>query len=140
MLQYRFDGGWVLRIENGESVLDALTAFCEREGIFAGVFSGIGAVEGSRLGYYDHDTGDYSDRIFEDGMEVASFTGNISRKSDGTLFPHTHCVLSGRNMEAFGGHFFEGRAKPTMEIVLWIIQGELKRIPMPGKTAQVLDL
>lgn len=140
MLRRQFEGGWVIRIEEGEEVLGALTTFCETEAVTAGTFSAIGAVERARLGYYDHDSGEYSERVFEEGMEVVAFSGNVSRKSDGTLFPHTHCVLSGREMEAHGGHFFEGYAKPTLEIILWSIPGELHRVPIPGKSAQLLDL
>ncbi len=140
MLQMRFDGGHVIRIEQGEEVVGALAAFCEREGIEAGTFHGIGAVTGARLGYYDHDTGEYTDRTFEGGMEVVALSGNISRKADGSLFPHAHIIVSGRQMETFGGHCFEAYAEPTLEIILWTIPGALHRIQVPGKAAQLLDL
>ncbi len=140
MLLMRFEGGYVIRIEEGEEVIGALTAFCEREEIEAGTFNGIGAVTGTRLGYYDHDTGEYTDRFFEGGMEVVAFSGNISRKADGTLFPHAHIIVSNRQMEAFGGHCFEASARPTLEIILWTIPGALRRVQLPGKSAQLLDL
>ena len=106
MLQMPFDGGYVLRIEEEEEVIGALAAFCEGEGVEAGAFTGIGAVEGARLGYYDHDSGEYTDRRFEEGMEVVAFSGNISRKADGSLFPHAHMIVSSPSMETFGGHCF----------------------------------
>ncbi len=140
MLQMPFDSGHVIRIEEGEEVIGALTAFCEKEGIQAGTFNGIGAVEGARLGYYDHDTGEYNDRVFNEGHEVVAFSGNISRKADGSLFPHAHMIISGRQMETFGGHCFEAFAKPTLEIVLGTIDRSLKRVQVPGKAAQLLDL
>ncbi|MFC1629253.1 PPC domain-containing DNA-binding protein [Gemmatimonadota bacterium] len=140
MLLMRFEGGHVIRIEEGEEVIGALTAFCEREEIEAGTFNGIGAVTGARLGYYDHVTGEYSDRLFEEGMEVVAFSGNISRKAEGTLFPHTHIIVSNRQMETFGGHCFEAYARPTLEIILWTIPRALRRVQEPGKAAQLLDL
>jgi predicted DNA-binding protein with PD1-like motif len=73
-------------------------------------------------------------------MEVVAFTGNISRKADGSLFPHAHMIVSGREMQTFGGHCFEAHARPTLEIVLWTIDGVLTRTAVPGKAAQLLDL
>ncbi|MFC1559389.1 PPC domain-containing DNA-binding protein [Gemmatimonadota bacterium] len=140
MLLMRFEGGHVIRIEEDEEVISALTSFCEQEGIEAGTFHGIGAVTGTRLGYYDHDTGEYTDQVFEEGMEVVAFSGNISRKADGTLFPHAHMIVSNRQMETFGGHCFAATARPTLEIILWTIPGALHRIQVPGKSAQLLDL
>ncbi len=140
MLQMPFDGGYVIRIEEDEEVIGALTAFCEMEGIEAGAFTGIGAVEGARLGYYDHDSGRYVEKVFKHGLEVVAFSGNISRKADGSLFPHAHMIVSDRYMKAYGGHCFEASAKPTLEIILWTIPGALKRVQVPGKAAQLLDL
>ena len=140
MLQMKYDGGHVIRIEEGEEVVSTLAAFCERAEIEAGTFHGIGAVTGAKLGYYDHDTGEYTDRSFDEGMEVVAFSGNISRKADGSLFPHAHIILSGRQMETFGGHCFEAYARPTLEIILWTIPGSLHRLQLPGKAAQLLDV
>ena len=140
MLQRAFDGGYIVRIEAGESALEALTSFCETEGIGAAAFTGLGAVSRARLGYYDDDSGEYIEQEFDSNLEVLNLTGNISRKTDGTLFAHCHCVLSGPEMETRGGHLFSGIANPTLEIILWTFTGELRRIPVPGSSAQVLDL
>ena len=140
MLEMRSDGGHVIRIEEGEEVIGALTELCARQGIEAGFFQGIGAVIDARLGYYDHATGAYLDRTFTTGMEVVAFSGNISRKADGSLFAHAHMIVSGREMETFGGHCFEARAHPTLEIILRPIAESLNRVEVPGKSAQLLDL
>ncbi|MFC1500556.1 PPC domain-containing DNA-binding protein [Candidatus Zixiibacteriota bacterium] len=140
MLLMSFEGGHVIRIEQGEEVISALSAFCEQENIEAGTFHGIGAVTGARLGYYDHETGEYTERVFEEGMEVVAFSGNISRKAQETLFPHAHIIISNRQMETFGGHCFQAYAMPTLEIILSVIPGALRRIQIPGKAAQLLDL
>jgi predicted DNA-binding protein with PD1-like motif len=140
MLQRPFDGGWVIRLETGESVLDAITAFCEDQQIAAGTFTGIGAIMQARLGYYDQGRGSYVDHNFDQELEVVSLTGNISRKSDGTLFPHTHCVLSNKEMKVIGGHLFEAVVGPTLEIYLWTVPGEIHRATPPGQSLELLDL
>ncbi len=140
MFQRTFDGGSIIRIEAGESVLDVLTAYCDEQGIAAGAFTGLGAVSRARLGYYDDENKAYVEREFTTNLEVLALNGNISRKADGTLFAHCHCVLSGSDMQTVGGHLFEGIANPTLEIILWVFDGELRRIPVPGSSAQVLDL
>ena len=49
MLQRSFDGGWVIRLETGESVIEKIVEFCEKEGIAAGSLSGIGAVTSASI-------------------------------------------------------------------------------------------
>jgi predicted DNA-binding protein with PD1-like motif len=140
MLQRPFDGGWVIRLETGESVIDTIIEFCEREGIAAGTLSGIGAVTSARLGYYNQDTGKYTEMDFEQELEVISLTGNISRKSDGSLFPHIHCVLSDTDMSVFGGHLFKGLVGPTLEIYMFTVPGEIRRTARTGHSLELLDL
>ena len=140
MLQRPFNGGWVIRLESGESVIEKIVEFCEKEGIAAGSLSGIGAVTSARLGYYNQATGKYTERDFQQELEVISLTGNISRKSDGSLFPHIHCVLSDTDMSVFGGHLFQGFVGPTLEIYLFTVPGEIRRAARPGHSLELLDL
>ncbi len=140
MLQRPFYGGWVFRLETGESIPEAIVAFCEQHSIAAGTFSGIGAIQWARLGYYNQEAGDYVDQKFDRELEVVSLTGNISRKSDGTLFAHTHCVLSGADMQVVGGHLFEAVVGPTLEVYLWTIPGEIRRTTAPDRSLELIDL
>ena len=140
MLQRPFDGGWVIRLETGESVLDKIVELCEKEGIAAGSLSGIGAVTSARLGYYNQETGKYTEKDFDQELEVISLTGNISRKSDGSLFPHIHCILSDKDMSVFGGHLFQGFVGLTLEIYLFTVSGEIHRAARPGHSLELLDL
>lgn len=140
MLQRSFNGCWVIRLEKGDSVIESVAGFCEERGIGAGTFSGIGAVTRARLGYFDQVEDSYVESEFEEELEIVSLTGNISRKSDGTLFPHTHCVLSDREMKVVGGHLFEAVVGPTVEIYLWTVPGELRRAIPPGESLELLDL
>jgi predicted DNA-binding protein with PD1-like motif len=134
------DGGWVLKLELGESVPESVTAFCTRQGVEAGHFHGIGALLRARLGYFDMERRTYDQRAFEGPFEVLSVSGNIGRKSDGSLFAHTHCVLGDREFRAIGGHLFEGEVGATMELVLLRQEGTLQRGPDPVTGLELLDL
>lgn len=140
MLHRRLGDRWVVRLETGEPVLETLTRFCEGQGIDAGAFSAIGAVRWARLGCYEEESGTYREKRFEGGLEVVSMTGNVSRKSDGTLFAHTHVVLSDGEMRPVAGHLFEAEISATLEVYLWPADGGLRRTPVPGSALELLDL
>jgi hypothetical protein len=132
MLQRPFEGGWILRLETAEEVASTITAFCEEQGIEGGILNAIGAVKWAEIGWYDPDKGDYASRVFEGGFEVVSMTGNVSRRSDGDLFVHTHVVLSGQDYSALAGHLFEAEVSATMEIYLWTLPDPVMRTPVEG--------
>lgn len=134
------DGGWVLRLETGALIQESIARFCEENGIGSGSFQAIGAVRWARLGYYDQAEDAYLEKHFDGGFEVVSLSGNLSRKSDGTLFPHTHCVLSDRRMRTVGGHLFEAEVGPTLECYLHTAGEPIRRRAQPGSPLELLDL
>lgn len=112
---------FVLRLVRGEDVFATITAFCEKEGIKHGCFRAIGAVEKSKIGYYDLPTKKYGQKEYPDAMEVASMTGNIALV-EGKPFIHCHAVLSGiapgTENQPIGGHVFETTVAVTLEVHL----------------------
>jgi len=118
-LFYRRD--YVLRLVRGEDVFTTIAAFCEKEGISHGTFRAIGAVEKSKIGYYDLPTKKYGQKEYADAMEVASMTGNIALV-EGKPFIHCHAVLSGITLgtenQPVGGHVFEAVVAVTLEVHL----------------------
>ena len=95
------------RLERGDDVLLGLTEFCQKQGIAAGSIQAIGAVESGGVGYYDQEAGRYVEKRFDQGLEIAALTGNISQKK-GETFLHCHVVLADREGHCFGGHLLEG--------------------------------
>ncbi len=112
---------FVLRLVRCEDVFATIGAFCEKEGIANGSFRAIGAVEKSKIGYYDLPTKKYGTKDYPDAMEVASMTGNIALV-DGKPFIHCHAVLSGiasgTENQPIGGHVFEAVVAVTLEVHL----------------------
>lgn len=114
-------GEYFLRLERGEAVLPAIVDFCTRKGILSASFRAIGAVEHSKIGYYDLAIKKYGQREYAEAMEVASMTGNVVR-IDGAPFVHCHAVLSGiaagSENQPVGGHVFEAKVAVTLEVHL----------------------
>lgn len=119
-------GKYILRIDKGENVLASITSWCEKEGIRAGFFSGIGAVEFVSCGYYALDEKKYYFKQYDELLEVLSMQGNIAIK-DGKPFAHVHAVFSGTDNNAFGGHVEEMRVGVVLEVVFEPLKNEIVR-------------
>jgi predicted DNA-binding protein with PD1-like motif len=121
---------YLLRLIRGEDVLPTITAFCKEKGIKSGSFRAVGAVEESKIGYYDLSKKEYGSKMYADAMEVASMTGNIALV-DGEPFIHCHAVLSGitegTENQPVGGHVFEARVAVTLEVHLEAFNEEVAR-------------
>jgi uncharacterized protein len=115
------NGEYFLRLQRGEDVLPAIIDFCKEKGIQSGSFRAIGAVEQSKIGYYDLSKKEYGSKEYAEAMEVASMTGNIA-EVDGAPFVHAHAVLSGiaagTENQCIGGHVFEAKVAVTLEVHL----------------------
>jgi predicted DNA-binding protein with PD1-like motif len=92
-------------LDKGVDIVGGLTAVMKQHNIAAGVVSGIGAVSGARLGYFNARTRAYETMHFQENMEIVSLKGNISLKENG-IFPHLHAVLSRKDFSVVGGHLF----------------------------------
>lgn len=130
MKSFSFDGGKVLlgRLERGDDILRELTEFCVQQEVNAGSIQALGAVEHGAVGYYDQETSGYREIRFDEGMEIASLVGNISRK-EGEVFLHCHITLADRKGRCFGGHLVEGNVAFACEFAISALEG-----PVPERT------
>ena len=80
-MQYKQDGDtFIINVEQHESVMKTLTAFCKERNIINGQLSGIGAINEIEIGAYDLETQEYTKTIFNDTWELISFQGNVLLK------------------------------------------------------------
>lgn len=121
MRHQRLDHGYLLRLDAGEEIVDALRRFAKEQGIRAASFSGIGAVGECELGFFVRETRSYVRRVFTGDHEILALTGNLS-VLDGEPFPHAHLILAGDDFVAHGGHLFSGLVTVTCEIH-WVTSG-----------------
>jgi len=94
-----------------------LLEFAEEHKLVSTRISGIGGFKEVKLGYYDVASKDYAPVWIREQVEVASFIGNIAPFEGKPRF-HIHAVLGKRDGAAIGGHFLEGKVRPTMELML----------------------
>lgn len=126
-MKYRqFDGGWIIRFEHGEKVMDTFHSFLAEQNITFGSFTGLGAVLRAEFGFYRLDRKDYAWMTVDEEMELASWIGNVSLR-EGKPFAHTHAVFCKLDGSATGGHVREAEVGATLEVVLHVLPGEMHR-------------
>jgi predicted DNA-binding protein with PD1-like motif len=130
---------FLIRLETGEEIAASVIEFARAHSIDAASVSAIGAAYDVVLGYFDRQTREYSRTPVEGEVEIVSLQGNIALK-EGQPFPHLHIVVSGRDCVAKSGHFFEGRAGATCELVVTPLPGYVQRTKDEGTGLFLLDL
>ena len=122
----KVDERYILKIEKGELVHEAITQFCNEHDIKNAALQGIGAVEWVRCGYYDLPNKDYLFREYDEIVEVTSYLGNMMQKGNG-LFVHAHGTFSNLKNEVFGGHVDEMRVGVVLEVILTPLSSTIAR-------------
>lgn len=136
---------FVLVLDAGEEVVEALTRFAADEGVAAASVSGIGALSQAHLGWFNPATGEFRRNTVAEQAEVLAITGNIARLTsaeEGHGHPHSHArpapdgsavalhlhiVLGCGDASVRGGHLVEGWVSPTMELVIEEAAAHLSR-------------
>jgi hypothetical protein len=108
---------YLLVFHTGQRVMKGLLAFAKKHELVAGHVSGIGALSGAEIGFFDPETNAYLHNQQNEQAELLSLTGNLALSDDAPFF-HIHVALGLRDGSARGGHLFEATARPTVELVL----------------------
>lgn len=120
----------VLVFEPGEEFPKCLLDYLASHRIDGGSFTAIGSASHVRLKYFNAITSQYEPRDFHEQLEIASLTGNASRK-DGQPFVHAHVVLGDHDFHSYSGHLDAATIYPTLELVLSAARGTLTRAKDP---------
>ncbi len=113
-------------LDPGETVMERLVDFARDHSITGARLSGIGAFSEATVGFYDPERKDYARHTIDEQVEVLSFQGNLSTTDEGPR-AHVHVTVSRRDGAALGGHLFEARVWPTLEIFVALSPVELTR-------------
>ena len=121
------DGGkYVVRLERGEEVMAALTAFCEEVNVGNAEISGVGSMDDPTLAHYRVDTKKYNEKMLAGVFEVSALLGTVALFEDKPLL-HLHVTLGDENMHAYAGHLVSGKVSATMEIVVTVFPSKFKK-------------
>lgn len=124
----RFDHRYQLRFMAGERAIATLLDFCRAEGIGYAALSGLGAVSGVNLAYFNDETLEYETHDIAEQLEVIGLTGNITIKDDAP-FAHVHATFGDKQLGVKGGHVMEMTVKPNLEIWLTRTDEPVNRLP-----------
>ena len=127
-MEYRkFGNDYVLRIDKGEEILQAVSQVCEKEGIRLGTVNGIAAVGDVTLGVFNREKFQYESQTYKGDFEIASCMGNISTMN-GNTYLHIHMAVGNPEKgEVHAGHLNRGIISLTGEFFLHQIEGETDR-------------
>lgn len=126
-MEYRkFDDTYVLRLNKGEEVISSIQELCQKEDIYLGEITGLGASNLIEIGVFNVNTKIYNTKIFEGMFEITSLIGNATRK-DGNVYLHLHINFGDEEGTVKGGHLVRAQISATCEIILRKINGEVGR-------------
>lgn len=127
-MEYRkFGDSFMIRLDPGDEVVEALAGFCEKEGIETASVSGLGAADRVEIGIFDPKKKEYFGKVFEGAYEIAALTGNLTRQ-EGEPYLHLHIVIgSVVTGECHGGHLKSARISATGELTVTVIGGAVGR-------------
>ena len=132
----RFGDKLVVRLDRGEEVCAKLLELAQAEDIRLASVSGIGASGDVTLGVFNPRIKEYKSVHYEGDYEIASLTGNLSRK-DGEPYLHLHAVIGNPTDKfewhhnpsgvTYSGHLSAAVISATCELVIDVIDGEAGR-------------
>jgi predicted DNA-binding protein with PD1-like motif len=117
---------YLLVFHTGQEVMKGLLAFAKKHDLVAGHVTGIGALSGAVIGYFDPEKNAYLRHEENGHAELLSLIGNLAL-NDNEPFFHIHAAMGLRDGAARGGHLFEARVRPTVELVLTTSPRPLRR-------------
>lgn len=127
-MQYKqFGAKLIVRLDQGEELIETLRLLCQQENIRLATVSAIGALSRVSIGAFEQDTKKYHTKEISGSMEITSLLGNISRMNE-MVYIHLHINLTDLSFNTFGGHLNQGWIGPTCELILEIIDGEVDRL------------
>jgi uncharacterized protein len=108
-----------LAFSKGDDVKAGLAEFAAKNHLTDAHFTAVGAMDSAVIGWSDRPKKAFKVVRLEEEMEVASFSGSITRDKDGNPVVHVHCVVALlRNGAVYAGHLLHGRVSLTMQLYL----------------------
>jgi len=107
---------WMLRLDDGQDLFEAISGFAQREEIRAGtIVFGIGMFRRATFGYWDGTQ--YRSEELTMPHEVVSLHGTIAR-ADGAPSLHLHGAVAGPDHRVVGGHLLRATVGMLEEVLV----------------------
>jgi len=135
----KVDGGYLLVLRKGDSVIRELEKMVQQEMLQSGNFSGLGFLSAVRFGYFNPATKTYEPKDFTN-VELAGLTGSIAWEENEVSL-HLHGVVGDRQMETHSGHILSAVVGTgSVEIFINFNTQPLSRKTDPATGAKVLQV
>ncbi len=118
--------GLVIRLDDGDEIVDTLKKLAEREKILSATVTGIGAAKKAEIAHFDTKKKKYNTKKLEGMLEIIALNGNICIL-DGTPAVHIHIAISRHDFSTLSGHLMNAEVYPTCEIVVTEIGIKIER-------------
>jgi predicted DNA-binding protein with PD1-like motif len=109
----------MLRLENGEDILESVMRAAKDERSTMAVTTGLGMIADFELGYFDRGT--YIRKSFDEPHELLCLQGSVSSEGDNRV--HIHATVADKEHRTFGGHLLRGKVWMSNEILLTELDG-----------------
>jgi uncharacterized protein len=112
---------WMVRLDDGEDLLESLAEFARREDLrAAAVVSGIGMLRRATIGYWDGSQ--YRAHELTVPHEVVGLQGSIAR-TEGSPSIHLHVAAAGPDYRLVGGHVLRATVGILEEVCIETFPG-----------------
>jgi predicted DNA-binding protein with PD1-like motif len=115
-----------LILEKGEPVHESLKKLAKDLELPGAFVTGIGALEGVSVGYFQMESKDYKEIKVDGLVELLALNGSISWKED-EPFVHLHAILGLEDGSVMGGHLLRAKVGVTGEIFVHKTGNRLER-------------
>lgn len=122
----KFENKFIVSIKNRKEISNVISSFCSDLNIKAGAIIGIGAIDNATLRFFDPATKKYVDKSFNEQMEIANLTGNISTLNN-DVYIHLHATLGRADYSAIAGHLLTATLSGAGEFIIEAYDIDLKR-------------
>jgi predicted DNA-binding protein with PD1-like motif len=129
---------YAVSIKNHEEIVNVLTQFCKDKKIKGGQIIGIGAVKSATLRFFNPSTKQYVDKTFDEQMEIANLTGNISLMN-GDVYLHLHATFGREDYTAIAGHLLKATLNGAGEFIVTNYSLTLPRVKDSNLGLNVFD-
>ena len=116
----------VVRLDDGEEIIESLKVICKNEGVESALVTGIGAARKAEIGHWNSKAKKYNNRKFDGTLEIVSLSGNVATVNNEPVV-HLHIALGTSDFFVRGGHLINAEVYPTCEILLLPINTKTTR-------------
>jgi predicted DNA-binding protein with PD1-like motif len=113
-----------LCLKQGDDLLKAVSAYCLKNNVKAGLVMAIGALQKAAFSYYEQKEKKFCRRCIDQPVEIVSCLGNVSLKN-GKPFLHAHLAVADSQGKVFGGHLEEGCIVFAADCAIFETKGDI---------------